>query len=292
MHVLCAYLYTLYDLQARPLSPPLLLALSWELEFRQNNRSGDTNQFHAVHRFDMIMRTRGSGQGLGPPAAKCRTPDPTLCSCPCCSKGSASGLYWVQSDGAWALSPNMVPEQSIAHEQQQQYYQHPHHYQQAFYQIPAVAAPTAPAPAPVLSAVRPAALSAVLRVAAAAAADGRTQQRYPSVTQGMVPLPPIHDDDAMVLDLCLDDLQELAQAEAVSEATEQRVVASEGARTGEEGARWVHLFAGSQCVGSAVYTSAEFQNASMQQGGVRLSHMSSSEGYPHDEPPPSPCIMQ
>ena len=124
-------------------------------------------------------------------------------------------------------------------------------------------------------------------------------QDYPSLAQGVMPLPPKHSDDAMVLDHCLDVLQALTKsdvAEAASEATEQRVVASDVARADAEGTQWVHIFAGSQCVGSAVSTSMEqpSRNALEQQDGARLSRVCGPQGSPYDEdePPPSPCLMQ
>ena len=210
------------------------------------------------------------------------------CCCPCCSKGSASpGTHWVQVEGIWALSPNVVPAlgQGVlsgrgcgGHELQQPY-------QQLYCQLLAVGAPPALAPV-VLPAARSAAIAAVL----AAAAHGRhlAQPQYPLPAQGIIPLP---CDDAMVLDLCLDDLQALAKdvVEVASEATEQRVVALEVARADEQGAHWVHTFSGSRCVGSAVCTSMEqpSQHASEQQDWFRCSRVygpESSTRSPHDAP--------
>ena len=90
------------------------------------------------------------------------------------------------------------------------------------------------------------------------------------------------------------DLQALADrdvAVGAPEATERRVVASsEVARVDEDGAHWVHVFAGSQCVVSAVCTSTEqWSQKAPEQGQSRVYGM---EAPPHDEPPPSPCLMQ
>ena len=148
-------------------------------------------------------------------------------------------------------------------------------------------------------------------------------QECPALAQGVMPLPPKHSDDAMVLDHCLDVLQALAKSddapmlqcanapvlrrrigcngaeaasEAASDAMVQRVAASELRRADAERAQWVHIFAGSQCVGSAACTSTEqpSENALELQDLAHLSRVSGPEGVPYDgeEAPPSPCQVQ
>ena len=230
------------------------------------------------------------------PLCICSSEHSTPCFCPACSKDNAPP-DWVQIGGVWVLSPKVVldlrsqgaREQQRPYEQQcQQQYQPPsqqpqqYPHQQSYRQLPAVAAP--PAPAPVRTAVRPAALPSA--VPSSGAAHGRrvAQQQYPSLSQGMVPFPPKHSEDASVLDHCLDDLQAVAKrdvAEGASEATEQNTCKVARA----EGAQWVHIFAGAQCVGSAATsTEQRYQNAS-EQGPSRVS---GPEGF-RDEPP---CLMQ